>query len=84
MFFSCSTKICHKVAFNDIRNKQRILKVNNKTTKNYCKDLLKVKKTQNNMTDIIVVSLLSNLNWSHRMLLLYTLKRHLCAELTLN
>ena len=33
--------LCSKIAFNDIYNKQRIFKVNNKSTKKYCKYLLK-------------------------------------------
>ena len=37
-------KICHKVSINNIHNKQKIFKVDNKSIKEECKDLPKVKQ----------------------------------------
>ena len=72
----CSSKIFYMIALNDIYNKQRIFKINYKSTK---KDLPEV--TQN------VKMTWQTLLWypwqdSHPILLVYALNRYLCARLT--
>ena len=83
----CSTKIYRKVEFNDIHNKQRIFKVNNKSTKKYYKDLHKVNRNLKTTWQTLLWYPCYEI-WKgptpNAMLLVYTLNRHLCAELTFN
>ena len=52
--FWCSSKICHKVAFNDIHNKQYL-----KSTRKARNSASFCPKLKNNLTNIVVVSLKS-------------------------
>ena len=83
----CPPKIYHKVAFNDIHNKQRIFKVNNKSTKKWCKDLPKVNQNLKTIWQTLLWYPCCEI-WTsptpNAMLLVFTLNRHLCAELTFN
>ena len=85
MIIVCSTKICHKVAFNAIHSKKRILKVNSKTPIKLWKDLPKVnqnlKATWQTLLWYPCCEIWTGLTLN-AMLVVHTLNRNLCGGLT--
>ena len=79
MHIWCSTKICCKVAFNDIHNKKEYSKSTIKAPRNKAKDLLKVNENLRPTWQALLQYPCFQ-NWTGP-LHLYTLNRHLCTEL---
>ena len=73
--------------FNDIHNKQRISKVNNKSTKKYCNNMSKVKQNIK-MTQQTLLWYTCCQIWTsptpNAILLVFILNRHLYVELDFN